>query len=90
MPVESRDSNGMAEAFVKTFKRDYVRINPLPDAQTAFSRISLDGGLQRRTPALRLGYRSPGSSTSGGDERDVVLTYQVMSSSTYPRRVQYG
>ena len=29
----------MAESFVKTFKRDYVRINPLPDARTALSRI---------------------------------------------------
>jgi transposase InsO family protein len=37
--VESPESNGMAEAFVKTFKRDYVRINPLPDARTALSRI---------------------------------------------------
>jgi transposase InsO family protein len=31
-PVESPESNGIAEAFVKTFKRDYVRINPLPPA----------------------------------------------------------
>ena len=38
-PVESPESNGMAEAFVKTFKRDYVRINSLPDARTALSRI---------------------------------------------------
>jgi hypothetical protein len=29
----------MAEAFVKTFKRDCVRINSLPDARTALSRI---------------------------------------------------
>src|SRR6516162_11119073 len=38
-PVESPESNGMAEAFVKTFKRDYVRINPLPDARTVLPRI---------------------------------------------------
>ena len=38
-PVESPESNGMAKAFVKTFKRDYIRINPLPDALTALSRI---------------------------------------------------
>ena len=36
-PVENPESNGMAEAFVKTFKRDYVRINPLPDARIALS-----------------------------------------------------
>ena len=34
-PVKSPQSNGMSEAFVKTLKRDYVRVNPLPDAQTS-------------------------------------------------------
>ena len=38
-PVESPESNGMAESFVKTFKRDYVRVNPIPDARTALLRI---------------------------------------------------
>jgi transposase InsO family protein len=38
-PVESPESNGMAEAFVKTFKRDYVRANPIPHARTALTRI---------------------------------------------------
>ena len=33
-PVESPQSNGMAEAFVRTFKRDYVAVNPKPDATT--------------------------------------------------------
>jgi putative transposase len=59
-PVESPESNGMAEAFVKTFKRDYVRINPLPDARTALSRI--DHWMEdynSEHPHSRLGYRSP-------------------------------
>jgi putative transposase len=59
-PVESPESNGMAEAFVKTFKRDYVRINPLPDARTALSRIDHwmeDYNFEH--PHSRLGYRSP-------------------------------
>ena len=44
-PVESPESNGMAEAFVKTFKRDYIRINPLPDARTALKpRVRSNGG----------------------------------------------
>ena len=30
-PYRSRQSNGMAESFVKTLKRDYVNINPTPD-----------------------------------------------------------
>ena len=33
-PVKSPQSNGVSEAFVKTLKRDYVRVNPLPDAKT--------------------------------------------------------
>jgi transposase InsO family protein len=33
-PVRSRESNSMAEAFVKTLTRDYVRVTPLPDAAT--------------------------------------------------------
>ena len=39
-PVRSPESNGMSEAFVKTFKRDYVRVNPLPDAHTALRQIA--------------------------------------------------
>jgi transposase InsO family protein len=33
-PVHSPESNGIAEAFVKTFKRDYARLSILPDAAT--------------------------------------------------------
>lgn len=32
-PVRSPQSNGMAEAFVNTFKRDYVSVNSIPDAK---------------------------------------------------------
>ncbi len=39
-PVASPESNGLWEAFVKTFKRDYVRVNPLPDAATALQQIA--------------------------------------------------
>ena len=44
-PVESPESNGMAEAFVKTFKR----VNPIPDARTALlapTRVHLHRGEQ--------------------------------------------
>jgi transposase InsO family protein len=39
-PVQSPQSNGIAESFVKTFKRDYARVNPLPDAATALRQIT--------------------------------------------------
>lgn len=39
-PVKSPESNGMSEAFVKTFKRDYLRISPLPDALSVFRQIA--------------------------------------------------
>lgn len=38
-PAASPQSNGMSEAFVKTLKRDYVRISPLPDAENALRQI---------------------------------------------------
>jgi transposase InsO family protein len=31
-PIRSPESNGVCEAFVKTMKRDYVRVHPRPDA----------------------------------------------------------
>jgi putative transposase len=39
-PVRSPESNGMSEAFVKTLKRDYLRVNPLPDAHTVLRQIA--------------------------------------------------
>ena len=59
-PVESPESNGMAEAFVKTLKRDYVRINPIPDAAATLALI--DSWMEDYNtvhPHSRLGYRSP-------------------------------
>ena len=63
-PVASPELNGMAEAFVRTFKRDYLRINPLPEVRISgfsagdFARIrqaiSLQSGtLLRRIPGAR-------------------------------------
>lgn len=39
-PVSSPQSNGMAEGFVRTPKRDYVRVNPRPDAQSVIDPTS--------------------------------------------------
>jgi putative transposase len=38
--VASPESNGMSEAFVKTLKRDYLRVGPVPDAKTALDQIA--------------------------------------------------
>lgn len=39
-PVRSPESNGMAEAFVKTIKRDYADLASLPDAKQALRQLS--------------------------------------------------
>src|SRR5690348_12574215 len=38
-PVRSPESNGMGEAFVKTFKRDYVYVHDRPDAKTVMVQL---------------------------------------------------
>jgi transposase InsO family protein len=59
-PVESPESNGMAEAFVKTFKRDDVRVSPIPDADTALAAIETwMEDYNTVHPHSRLAYRSP-------------------------------
>jgi transposase InsO family protein len=59
-PVRSPESNGIAEAFVKTFKRDYVRVNLLPDAVTVLRQLAgwFDDYNQNH-PHSGLGMRSP-------------------------------
>lgn len=37
--VRSPQSNGMSEAFVKILKRDYVRVNPFPVAESVMTLI---------------------------------------------------
>ena len=38
-PIRSPESNGMAEAFAKTFKRDYVQLNPRPEGATVLDEL---------------------------------------------------
>jgi putative transposase len=61
-PAYSPESNGMAEAFVKTFKRDYVYLKRNPDAATVLGRLqaSFDDYNNVR-PHSALGMRSPRS-----------------------------
>jgi putative transposase len=59
-PIKSPQSNGMAEAFVRTFKRDYVRVSPLPDAQTVMSQLPRwFAHYNEIHPHRALAYRSP-------------------------------
>jgi putative transposase len=38
-PITSPQSNGMAESFVKTFKRDYAKLAQRPDSQTVMGQL---------------------------------------------------
>lgn len=72
-PIESPQSNGMAEAFVRTFKRDYVRVNPCPDAETVIA--SLPRWFRHYNelhPHKALGYRSPREFIRARENRETL------------------
>lgn len=59
-PVSSPQSNGMAESFVKTMKRDYVAMMPKPDAVTAIRNLAVAfEHYNEHHPHGALNYRSP-------------------------------
>ncbi len=59
-PAYSPQSNGMAEAFVKTFKRDYVAGAELRDAETVLAQLGAwFDDYNTRAPHSALGMRSP-------------------------------
>lgn len=59
-PVESPQSNGMAEAFVRTIKRDYARVARLPDARAILAALPRWFDHYNEVhPHRALGYRSP-------------------------------
>jgi putative transposase len=50
----------MAEAFVRTIKRDHVRVSPCPDANTVMQQLSIwITHYNEVHPHKALGYRSP-------------------------------
>jgi putative transposase len=59
-PIQSPQSNGMAEAFVKTIKRDYARVSAKPDANSVLRQLDAWFGHYNTVhPHKALGYRSP-------------------------------
>ncbi|MCO4120464.1 IS3 family transposase [Escherichia coli] len=60
--VRSPESNGIAESFVKTIKRDYISIMPKPDGLTAAKNLAEALTFEHYNewhPHSALGYRSP-------------------------------
>jgi putative transposase len=72
-PVTSPQSNGMAEAFVGTIKRDNARVNQLPDAQTVVKRLPVQFDHDNRVhPQSALRYRSPREFIAAQSNREAV------------------
>jgi hypothetical protein len=66
----------MAEAFVRTIKRDYVRVSPCPDANTVMQQLSTWINHNNEVhPHKALGYRSPVSSSQLTEARDRVRSF---------------
>ncbi len=59
-PASSPQSNGMAESFVKTMKRDYITFMPKPDAPTAIRNLAIAfEHYNEFHPHSALNYRAP-------------------------------
>jgi putative transposase len=72
-PVKSPQSNGMAEAFVRTIKRDYARVNPLPDARTVIESLPVwFDHYNAIHPHSALRYRSPREFIAAQSHQEVV------------------
>jgi putative transposase len=59
-PIQSPQSNGMAEALVKTIKRDYARVSARPDAASVLRQLNCWFDHYNNVhPHKALGYRAP-------------------------------
>ncbi len=58
-PIESPQSNGMAEAFVRTIKRDYAHVSSRPNAEPVMRQLPSWITHYNEVHHKALGYRSP-------------------------------
>jgi hypothetical protein len=70
-PIESPQSNGMAEAFVRMIKCNYVRVDPRPNAESVMR------------PHKALGYRSQVDSLQPTKDIDRVRSFGGYNSATF-------
>jgi 2-iminobutanoate/2-iminopropanoate deaminase len=78
------ESNGMAAAFVKTFKRDYVRVSPIPNAAAALALIASWMDYNIVHPHSRLGYRSPRMVSGSASINCAVMRTRLPARRTLP------
>jgi putative transposase len=72
-PVTSPQSNGMAEAFVRTIKRDYARVNPMPDAKTVIESLPMWFDHYNNVhPHSALRYRAPNEFIADQSNQEAV------------------
>jgi putative transposase len=72
-PVKSPQSNGMAEAFVRTMKRDYARVSPLTDAAAVIRLLpQWFAHYNNVHPHRALSYRSPREFIASRSNRESV------------------
>jgi len=65
-PFRSSQSTGMAEAFVKTFERDYASVNPTPDGPAVLEKlVEWFADYNTVHPHSALKYRSPNEFRGG-------------------------
>jgi hypothetical protein len=104
-PVRSPESSGIAEAFVKTFKRDYARLSILPDAPTVimllltwfeFGRHESTNGYDREECAGAIGNQDRGIETERRIGCDVISAARLASKqrsrkpSAFSRKARYS
>ena len=87
-PVHSPESNGISEAFVKTFKRDYVRVNLCPTRTRRYGRSP--GGSRTTTKTIqRQGSECAPQESSSEPKRNSRLSGQTGATPlVYVRRLE--